>query len=164
MLNSPSPFGVDISEKSSCVDLFSFVLSQIETASKQITRFRDIKMAQKEGKNMQNSIIQENYIDEEAAKQYLNDCYKDVDLLPNVPEKLTVQTMAAVLNISEPTVSRMITAQEIKPFKKDVLNYILKNMLVNHPIIDTPEDKKEPEKFATKQQRKSKTPQLELLF
>ncbi|WP_147612649.1 helix-turn-helix domain-containing protein [Treponema pectinovorum] len=121
-------------------------------------------MAQKEGKNMQNSIIQENYIDEEAAKQYLNDCYKDVDLLPNVPEKLTVQTMAAVLNISEPTVSRMITAQEINPFKKDVLNYILKNMLVNHPIIDTPEDKKEPEKFATKQQRKSKTAQLELLF
>ena len=29
MLNSPSPFGVDISENRSCVDLFSFVLSQI---------------------------------------------------------------------------------------------------------------------------------------
>ncbi len=137
---------------------------QHSTASKQITRFRDVKMAQKEGKNMQNSIIQENYIDEEAANQYLNDCYKGVDLLPNVPEKLTLQTMASVLDISEPTVSRMITAQEIKPFKKDVLNYILKNMLVNRPIIDTPEDKKEPEKFAPKQQKKSKTPQLELLF
>lgn len=113
---------------------------------------------------MPNSIIQENYIDEEEAKKYLNDCYRGVDLLPNVPEKLTVQTMAEVLYVSEPTITRMISAREIRPFKQDILDYIFKNMLVNRPVIDTNKNKKPCEDFMQKQEKKSNQNQLELFF
>ena len=40
-------------------------------------------------------IIQENYIDEEAARAFLNDCYNGLDLLPNIPSKISNEITSA---------------------------------------------------------------------
>lgn len=81
-----------------------------------------------------NSIIQNGFIDEEAAISYLNNYYKDIELLPNIPEELTIIDMAAILNVSVPTIERMIIDKQLTLTKKSVLHYIMENMLCNRPI------------------------------
>ena len=79
-------------------------------------------------------IITENYIDETSAKDYLEASYEGIDLLPKIPEKLSETDAAAVLNVSEPTIQRMVQSKEIKLEKKAILEYIHSKMLVNRPL------------------------------
>lgn len=79
-------------------------------------------------------IIQDNDIDKEAARSFLYDCYEDVNLLPNVPQKITEQIAAAVLNVSMPTIERMLQERQLKLTKKDLQQYIFNNMLCNRPV------------------------------
>ncbi|MCQ2585585.1 MAG: hypothetical protein MJ185_08335 [Treponema sp.] len=86
-------------------------------------------------------IIQENDIDEEAAYEFLNDCYRGIDLLPNIPETLTPQSAAAILNVSMPTIERMLQEKQLKLTKKSLQQYILDNMLCNRPVVWDDEEK-----------------------
>lgn len=90
---------------------------------------------------MRHQIIQENEIDEEAAYEFLNDCYRGVDLLPNVPPKLTPQIAAAILNVSMPTIERMLQDKQLKLTKEDLQKYIFDNMLCNRPVAWDDEEK-----------------------
>lgn len=80
------------------------------------------------------SIITENYIDENNAKEYLEASYEGLDLLPKIPEKLSETVAAAVLNVSEATIQRMVKSKEIKLEKRSILAYIQAKMLVNRPL------------------------------
>ena len=79
-------------------------------------------------------IIQENYIDEEAARAFLNDCYNGLDLLPNIPSKISNEIAANVLNVSMPTIERMVQDGQIKLTRRSLLKYIFDNMLCNRPV------------------------------
>lgn len=79
-------------------------------------------------------IITEDFIDEEQAKDYLEASYEGLDLLPKIPEKLSKTVAAAVLNVSEPTIQRMVQTNEIKLEKQSILAYIQAKMLVNRPL------------------------------
>ena len=81
-----------------------------------------------------NSIIQNGFIDEEAAILYLNNYYKGIELLPNIPEELTIVDVSAILNVSVPTIERMLNDKQLTLTKTSVLHYIMKNMLCNRPI------------------------------
>ena len=79
-------------------------------------------------------IIQENYIDEEAARAFLNDCYNGLDLLPNIPSKISNEIAADVLNVSMPTIGRMVQDGQIELTRRSLLKYISDNMLCNRPV------------------------------
>lgn len=79
-------------------------------------------------------IIQDNYIDEEEARNYLQNLYNGIELLPGVPEKLTIQEAAAALNVSIPTVERMISDGMLKLKKQNLIDLVMKNMLAEKPI------------------------------
>ena len=80
-------------------------------------------------------IIQENYIDEEAARAFLNDCYNGLDLLPNIPSKISNEIAANVLNVSMPTIERMVQDGQIELTRRSLLlKYISDNMLCNRPV------------------------------
>ena len=79
-------------------------------------------------------IIQENYIDEEAARAFLNDCYNGLDLLPNIPSKISNEIAANVLNVSMPTIERMVQDGQIELTRRSLLKYIFDNMLCNRPV------------------------------
>lgn len=85
-------------------------------------------------------IIQENNINEEAARSFLNDCYTGMDLLPNVSDRITRQIAASVLNVSMPTIERMIQDRQLQLTKNSLLKYIFDNMLCNRPISWNDED------------------------
>lgn len=57
-----------------------------------------------------------------------------MNLLPNVPAKITPQIAAAVLNVSMPTIERMLQDRQIELTKKSLLKYIFDNMLCNRPV------------------------------
>lgn len=105
-------------------------------------------------------IIQEDSINEEAARAFLNDCYNGMNLLPNVPAKITPQIAAAVLNVSMPTIERMLQDRQIELTKKSLLKYIFDNMLCNRPVNWDDEEKmnakpKEMSPEALKEHRKA---------
>lgn len=79
-------------------------------------------------------IIQEDYIDEEAARAFLNDCYNGLNLLPNIPEKISSEIAADVLNVSMPTIERMVHDGQIELTRRSLLQYIFDNMLCNRPV------------------------------
>lgn len=79
-------------------------------------------------------IIQDNYIDEEEARNFLQNLYSGIELLPGVPEKLTTQEAANVLNVSIPTVERMLSEGMLKLTKQNLIDLVLKNMLAEKPI------------------------------
>ena len=79
-------------------------------------------------------IITEDFIDEEQAKDYLEASYEGLDLLPKIPEKLSESNAAVVLNVSKPTIQRMVQSKEIKLEKQAILAYIHAKMLVNRPL------------------------------
>lgn len=79
-------------------------------------------------------IIQEDSINEEAARAFLNDCYNGMNLLPNVPTKITCKIAAVVLNVSMPTIERMLQDRQIELTKKSLLKYIFDNMICNRPV------------------------------
>lgn len=80
-------------------------------------------------------IIQENYIDEEAARAFLNDCYNGLDLLPNIPSRISNEIAADVLNVSMPTIERMVQDGQIELTRRSLLlKYISNNMLCNRPV------------------------------
>lgn len=85
-------------------------------------------------------IIQDNYIDEEEAKNFLQNLYNGIELLPGVPEKLTIQEAAAVLNVSIPTVERMISEGMLKLTKKNLIDLVMTNMLSEKPIEEEQND------------------------
>lgn len=79
-------------------------------------------------------IIQDNYIDEEEARNFLQNLYSGIELLPGVPEKPTTQEAAAVLNVSIPTVERMLSEGMLKLTKQNLIDLVMKNMLAEKPI------------------------------
>ena len=79
-------------------------------------------------------IIQEDYIDEEAARAFLNDCYNGLDLLPNIPSRISNEIAADVLNVSMPTIERMVQDGQIELTRRSLLKYIFDNMLCNRPV------------------------------
>ncbi len=83
------------------------------------------------GKQM--PIIQDNEIDADAARAFLSARYTGIDLLPNVPAKMTRTVAAEVLGVSLPTVDRMIAAGQIHLARQSVQAYILDNLLANFP-------------------------------
>lgn len=86
-------------------------------------------------------IIQENSINETAAREFFNDVYDGINLLPNVPNRINNQIAAAVLNVSIPTIERMIQDNQLELTKKSVLQYIMDHMLVNRPVSWNDEEK-----------------------
>lgn len=78
-------------------------------------------------------IITENNIDEAAAKAYLTDG-NDIELLPEVPDNLTVIAAAEILLVSEPTIVRMLEDGQIQLKKSAVLAYLDHNYLANRPL------------------------------
>lgn len=80
-------------------------------------------------------IIQDKEINEEAARDFLNDFYCGINLFPNIPAKVTPQIAAAVLNVSMPTIERMVQEKQLILTKSAIQNYIFANMLCNRPIV-----------------------------
>ena len=80
------------------------------------------------------TVITGDYIDEERANEYFATSYKGIDLLPQVPETLSEEVAAGVLNVSEPTIKRMVQDGQIKLKKDAILSYIHAKMLVNRPL------------------------------
>lgn len=78
-------------------------------------------------------IITENDIDERAAEDYIT-AENDLELLPEIPEKLTILTAAEILSVSEPTITRMLEDGEIQLKKSAILAYLARNYLVNRPL------------------------------
>ena len=97
-------------------------------------------------------IIQENYIDEEAARAFLNDCYNGLDLLPNIPSKISNEIAADVLNVSMPTIERMVHDGQIELTRRSLLKYIFDNMLCNRPVSWDDEESAAQEKEEPKNQ------------
>lgn len=80
------------------------------------------------------SIVTASDIDTEAAEEFLQNPYKGIDLLPGIPEQMTVSIAAALLDVSEPTIKRMIEDKQITLRKSSILAYIQDKMLVNRPL------------------------------
>lgn len=78
-------------------------------------------------------IITENDIDETAAKAYLT-AGNDIELLPEVPDNLTVIATAEILSVSEPTIIRMLEDGQIQLKKSAILAYLDHNYLANRPL------------------------------
>ena len=78
-------------------------------------------------------IITENDIDETAAKAYLT-AGNDIELLPEVPDNLTVIAAAEILSVSEPTIIRMLEDGQIQLKKSAILAYLERNYLANRPL------------------------------
>lgn len=78
-------------------------------------------------------IITENDIDETAAKAYLT-AGNDIELLPEVPDNLTVIAAAEILSVSEPTIIRMLEDGQIQLKKSAILAYLEHNYLANRPL------------------------------
>ena len=78
-------------------------------------------------------IITETDIDEAATNDYINSEFS-LDLLPKLPEKLTVLDAASVLSVSVPTIDRMVKDGQLKLTKSAILSYLKANFLVNRPI------------------------------
>lgn len=90
-------------------------------------------------------IIQDSYIDEEEAKNFLQNLYEGIDLLPGVPEKLTVQDAAAVLNVSIPTIDRMVQDGQLKLTKKNIIQTVMNNFLSEQSVFEDEEIEPEQE-------------------
>lgn len=97
-------------------------------------------------------IIQEDYIDEEAARAFLNDCYNGLDLLPNIPSKISNEIAADVLNVSMPTIERMVQDGQIELTRRSLLKYIFDNMLCNRPVSWDDEEESAEQKAEPKNQ------------
>lgn len=78
-------------------------------------------------------IITENNIDENAAKAYIT-AENDLELLPGIPENLTIIAAAEILSVSEPTISRMLEDGQIQLKKSAILAYLDHNYLANRPL------------------------------
>ena len=83
--------------------------------------------------SFESPIITENDIDETAANNYINPEIS-LDLLPKLPEKLTVLDAASVLSVSVPTIDRMVKDGQLKLTKSAILSYLKANFLVKRPI------------------------------
>ena len=79
------------------------------------------------------NIITETDIDEAAAKAYLT-AENDIELLPEVPDNLTVIAVAEILSVSEPTIIRMLEDGQIQLKKSAILAYLDHNYLANRPL------------------------------
>lgn len=84
--------------------------------------------------------IHDDDIDETAARTFLNDFYRGVDLLPSIPGTVTRQSAASILNVSMPTIDRMLQDKSITLTRESILNYIMENFLVNYPVHMDDED------------------------
>lgn len=79
-------------------------------------------------------IITEENIDETSAKDFLKASYDGIDLFPCMPETLTETLAATMLNVSKPTIQRMVQDSQIELKKSAILAYINQKMLVNCPL------------------------------
>ena len=79
------------------------------------------------------NIITETDIDEAAAKAYLT-AENGIELLPEVPDNLTVIAAAEILSVSEPTIIRMLEDGQIQLRKSAILAYLDHNYLANRPL------------------------------
>ena len=80
------------------------------------------------------NIIRDNDIDEDLAREFLQSPYNELELLPGIPERLTVLEAASVLSVSEPTIQRMLEDNQIKLSKTSILAYITQNFSANRPL------------------------------
>lgn len=78
-------------------------------------------------------IITETDIDETAAKTYFT-AENDLNLLPEIPENLTIIAVAKILSVSEPTITRMLEDGQIQLKKSAILAYLDHNYLANRPL------------------------------
>ena len=104
-------------------------------------------------------IIQDDNINEEAARAFLNDCYNGVNLLPNVPAKISSKIAAAVLNVSMQTIDRMLQEKQLELTKKNLLKYIFDNMLCNRPISWNDEEESAEQKEIVEPKKQSDIPE-----
>ena len=79
-------------------------------------------------------INNDNEIDEPEAHKYLAFSYDDIDLLPNIPENLSKSIAATILNVSAPTIERMVQDGQIILKKHQILEYLQGKTLVNRPL------------------------------
>ena len=79
-------------------------------------------------------INNDNEIDEPEAHKYLSFPYDDIDLLPNIPENLSKSIAATILNVSAPTIERMVQDGQIILKKHQILEYLQEKTLVNRPL------------------------------
>lgn len=82
------------------------------------------------------SIIQEKYIDEEQARNYLTQDYKGINLLPGINKRVTIECAAEVLNVSIPTVERMLQDKQLELTRKSILAYIFSHFLYQRPVME----------------------------
>ncbi|MBR6153561.1 MAG: hypothetical protein IKQ43_03905 [Treponema sp.] len=82
---------------------------------------------------MAESIINENEIDESAARAYL-DTEDDIDFFPGAREKLTAVDAAFLLSVSVPTITRMVEDKQICLTKESIKDYIKQNYKHLKPI------------------------------
>ena len=90
-------------------------------------------------------------IDPATAKAYF-ETEKDIDYLPEVPEKLTALDAAVLLSVSEPTISRMVKDGQIKLTRTSILAYIKQNFKYLKPLNLTQNTPNRPEKTHKKHQ------------
>lgn len=83
---------------------------------------------------MKNIEITDREIDEITAKNFLNTALNSAELLPNIPENLTKNIAALVLNVSEPTIDRMLQEGQIQLKKSSIIAYISQQTLANRPL------------------------------
>lgn len=95
-------------------------------------------------------IIQDNYIDEEEARKFLQNLYSGVELLPGVPKKLSIEDAAAVLNVSIPTIERMIADDLLELSKDEIIKTIMENFLSEEAVF---EDEKQPSRHEFPQEK-----------
>lgn len=109
-------------------------------------------------------IIQEDYIDEEAARAFLNDWYNGLDLLPNIPSRISNEIAANVLNVSMPTIGRMVQDGQIELTRRSLLKYISDNMLCNRPVSWDDEEESAERKENAEPKNQSNIPEKKLAY
>lgn len=87
----------------------------------------------------ENSIINDDYIDEDKANQFLNKGYDGLNLLPGLGEPITTVMAAEVLGVSIPTIERMLQDKQLKLTRKSILAYIFNHFLYQRPIMEQEE-------------------------
>lgn len=88
----------------------------------------------------ENSIINDDYIDEDKAYQFLNKGYDGLNLLPGLEDPITTATAAEVLGVSIPTIERMLQDKQIKLTRKSILAYIFNHFLFQRPVMEQGEE------------------------
>lgn len=76
-----------------------------------------------------------------AARRYLLAGYGNIEFFPVVPDELTLVTASRLLQVSIPTVARMLEDHSLQLTKQSVQDYIFSHFLCDKPLnLDTEEE------------------------